>query len=266
MRDTVQEQGDLQPQLGNPATPVVITGGASGIGYATGRALAAVGRSVALWDIDAQGVATAASEIQEQWGVTALGLTCDLRDPQAIGEAAARTREALGAVGGIVHSAGTADPTGIEGMSPEAWEAGLNLHARPVVLLVQAFMDDLAANPGSAVVALSSINATLGSGLIPVYSAGKGAVISLVHSMADALADRGVRINAVSPGQIDTPILQAAKSNLPEGHFERRVQLGRLGTPEEVARMIRFLLSEEASYVTGVEMVVDGGNIHSQRQ
>ena len=95
--------------------------------------------------------------------------------------------------------------------------------------------------------------------------AAKGAVISLVRSMADELANDKVRINAVSPGQIDTPIMASAKAALP-GHFERRIMLGRYGDPEEVGRVIRFLLSDEASYITAAEIVVDGGNINSQRQ
>ena len=164
-----------------------------------------------------------------------------------------------------MHCAGTAEATGIDGVTPENWDAGLALHVRSIVLMTQAFHEDLRASPGSAIVALSSINATLGNGMIPIYSAAKGAVISLVHSMADELAGEGVRINAVSPGMIDTPIIAETKAHLP-GHFERRIMLGRYGAPEELGRVIRFLMSDEASYMTGAEIVVDGGNINSQRQ
>jgi NAD(P)-dependent dehydrogenase (short-subunit alcohol dehydrogenase family) len=83
--------------------------------------------------------------------------------------------------------------------------------------------------------------------------------------MADQLASSGIRINSVSPGQIDTPIMADTKAALP-GHFERRILLGRYGAAEEVGRVIRFLLSDEASYITASDIVVDGGNIHSQRQ
>lgn len=257
--------GSYTPKLGLPASGVVITGGASGIGLATAHALAAVGRPVALWDINAQGVLAAAEDIARSHGVRAIGLSVDLRNPQAIMPAAIASREAIGPVGGLVHAAGTADVTGIDGVTPDNWEAGLNLHARPVLLMTQAFRDDLKSCPGAAIVALSSINATLGSALIPIYSAAKGAVISLVRSMADELANDGIRINTVSPGQIDTPIMAGTKAALP-GYFERRIMLGRYGEPEEVGRVIRFLLSDEASYITATEIVVDGGNIHSQRQ
>lgn len=256
---------DYGPRLASPGTGVLITGGASGIGLAAAHALAAVGRPVALWDINGAGAVAAAQDIAGLYGVATLGLAVDLRNPQAIAPAAIATRDALGSIGGIVHSAGTAEVTGVDGVTPYNWTAGLNLHVLPIVLMVQAFRDDLRAAPGGAVVALSSINATLGSALIPIYSAAKGAVISLVRSMADALAADGIRINAVSPGQIDTPIIAAAKAALP-GHFERRIMLGRFGEPEEVARVIRFLLSDEASYITAAEIVVDGGNINSSRQ
>lgn len=259
------DAADFAPRLGTPASGVVVTGGASGIGLATAHALAAVGRPVALWDINETGALAAAKEIGERFGGGAIGLAVDLRDPDAIGPAAQATRTALGQVGGIVHSAGTAEVTGIEGVTTGNWDAGINLHVRPIILLVQAFREDLRSAPGGAVVALSSINATLGSGLIPIYSAAKGAVISLVRSMADALAEDGIRINAVSPGQIDTPIIADAKAAMP-GHFERRIMLGRFGDPAEVGRVIRFLLSDEASYITASEIIVDGGNIPSSRQ
>ncbi|MCP5395279.1 MAG: SDR family oxidoreductase [Sphingomonadaceae bacterium] len=254
----------LVPQLGLPATGVVVTGGASGIGLASARALAAVGRPVALWDINAEGVMQAAAAITRDLGVVATGLAVDLSDPQAIAPAALKTREALGSIGGIVHCAGTSPVTGIEGVTPENWDAGLALHARAIVQLVQAFREDLAANPGSAVVALSSINAHFGNAMIPIYSAAKGAVISLVRSMADELGQHGIRINALSPGMIDTPILGEARDMM-EQLFARRIFLGRFGEAEEIARVVRFLLSNEASYITAEELVVDGGFLHSQR-
>ena len=255
---------DFAPRLGSPASGVVITGGASGIGLATAQALAAVGRAVALWDIDKAGVEAAASDITARYGVATLGLTVDLRDPAAIGPAAEASRAAIGPVGGLVHSAGTAGITGIDGVTPENFDAGMALHVRPIVLMVQAFRADLASQPGSAIVALASINATLGSAMVPIYSAAKGAVISLVRSMADELADDGIRINAISPGLIDTPIATAAKANA-QAAFERRIMQGRFGQPEEIGRVIRFLLSDEASYMTAAEVVVDGGNINSAR-
>lgn len=252
------------PALGQPSTPVIVTGGASGIGLACARALAAVGRSVALWDIDGPAAAARASELAAEYGVAASGIRVDLRQAEAIGPALTLTREQVGAPGGLVHAAGIVDTASLDGLTIDSWEAGIAVHLRALAFIVQAIQPDLAAQRGSAIVAIASINATLGNAANPVYSAAKGGMLSLVRSLADRLARDGIRINSVSPGQIETPMMQPALDALP-GFFERRILLERIGDPMEVGKVIRFLLSDEASYVTAAELVVDGGNISSQR-
>ena len=253
-----------QPSLGSPHSGVVITGGASGLGLACAHALAAVGRPVALWDLNVESALTHAKHIAATYGVVALGLGVDVRKPEAITAAASATRAALPSVGGLVHCAGVVDQGSLEGITIENWNAGMDVHLRAIVLLLQAFMDDLRRQPGSAVVAMASINATLGNAVNPIYSAAKGGVLSLVRSLADRLAREGIRINSVSPGFIVTPMTQPALSALP-GVFEKRILLERIGQPEEVGRVVRFLLSDEASYITAAEIIVDGGNVSSQR-
>lgn len=249
----------------SPTTAVIVTGGASGIGRACARALAEAGRAVALWDIDAGKAAREATAIGGEFGVKSVAVAIDLTDLAAYPGAIARSRDALGAIGGLVHAAGIVDTGSLEGITAASWAAGIDTHLRPLALLTQALLPDLAANPGSAIVAIASINATLGNAMNPVYSAAKGGILSLVRSLADRLAHDGVRINAVSPGQIRTPMMQPALDALPDGYFEKRILLARLGEPDEVGRVVRFLLSDEASYVTAAELVVDGGNISSQR-
>ncbi|MDP3676270.1 MAG: SDR family oxidoreductase [Novosphingobium sp.] len=249
----------------SPSTAVIVTGGASGIGRACARALAEAGRAVALWDIDAAKAAREAAAIGAEFGVKTVAVGIDLTDLAAYPQAIARSREAMGPVGGLVHAAGIVDTGSLEGITPETWAAGIDTHLRPLALLTQALLPDLAANPGSAIVAIASINATLGNAVNPIYSAAKGGMLSLVRSLADRLARDGVRINAVSPGQIRTPMMQPALDALPDGTFEKRILLGRLGEPDEVGRVVRFLLSDEASYITAADLVVDGGNISSQR-
>ena len=225
---------EFSPLLGAPGTGVIITGGASGLGLASAQALAAVGRPVALWDINAAGAAFEAAAIREAFGVPAIGIGADLRNPQAIVPAINTTRDALPSIGGLVHAAGTAEATGIEGVTPDNWDAGLNV--------------------------------SIGDGAIPIYTAAKSGVLGLVRSMADTLAHDNIRINAVSPGVIDTPMIRPARQMLPENWFERRPLLGRLGQPAEIGRLVRFLLSDEASYITAAEFVADGGNISSSRR
>jgi NAD(P)-dependent dehydrogenase (short-subunit alcohol dehydrogenase family) len=254
-----------KPLLAGPSTGVVITGGASGLGRASAEALAAVGRPVALWDLHEDRAAEVAAEIAKEYGVVTAGFGVDVRDVDAISKAADRTRAALPSIGGILHSAGTVDQDGFEGATPESWDSGINVHLRPVLFLAQTFLEDLKAHPGGAIVAISSINATLGNAVNPIYSAGKGGMLSLVRSMADGLARYGIRINAVSPGQIYTPMMAPTLQYVGKELFTKRILLERLGEPEEIGRVVRFLLSDEASYITASEIVVDGGNISSQR-
>jgi len=256
---------NFAPQLGSPATGVLVTGGASGLGLASARALAAVGRPVALWDLHAERAQQAAKEIAAESGVRTFAAGVDVRDPKAIAAGLAATRAALPSLGGLVHAAGTVDTDSLDGLTPESWDAGIAVHLRALALIAQALLPDLRAHPGSAIVAFASINATLGNAANPIYSAAKGGVLSLVRSLADRLARDGVRINSISPGQIHTPMLQPVLDVVPAGYFERRILLERLGRPEEVGRVVRFLLSDEASYITAAEIVVDGGNISSQR-
>ena len=255
----------LNPALASPSSPVIITGGASGIGLASAHALAVVGRPVALWDINGDKGAEAARAIAAEHRTAATSIAVDLRDLGGIEAALAATREAIGAPGGLVHAAGVVDTASLDGLTAESWDSGIAIHLRSLAFIVQAIRQDLAAQPGSAIVAIASINATLGNALNPIYSAAKGGILSLVRSMADRLAADGIRINSVSPGQIMTPMMRPAVEALPQGHFEKRILLGRLGEAEEVGRVVRFLLSDEASYITASEIVVDGGNISSQR-
>lgn len=255
----------LTPALASPATPVVVTGGASGIGLASAQALAAVGRPVALWDVNGEKARAAAAAIKDDHGVPATGIGIDLRDLDAIAAALDETRAAIGAPGGLVHAAGIVDTGSLEGITAQSWDDGIAIHLRALAFVAQALHADLVAHKGSAIVAIASINATLGNGINPIYTAAKGGILSLVRSLADGMARDGIRVNSVSPGQILTPMMQPAIDNLPDGYFEKRILLERIGDPAEIGRVVRFLLSDEASYITAAEIVVDGGNISSQR-
>lgn len=254
-----------EPRLNSPATGVIITGGASGLGRASAEALAAVGRPVSVWDLDADKASAVAREIAAAYGVVTQGLAVDVRDPQALERGVEATRRTLPTIGGLVHAAGIVDTDSLDGLTPETWDNGINVHLRPLALLSKALLPDLSAHAGSAIVTFASINATLGNAVNPIYSAAKGGALSLVRSLADRLAMDGIRINAVSPGQIRTPMMQPTLDAMSDEAFTRRILLERIGDPEEVGRVVRFLLSDEASYVTAAEIVVDGGNISSQR-
>jgi len=249
------------PPLGSPATPVVVTGGGSGIGREVCRALAEVGRPVAAWDVNADGAAQTAAECAAL-GVASIAQTLDVRDTDLIRAALEATLDALGAVGGLVHAAGvpmggTPDP-----LSPEEFDNVLDVNLRAEAVLVRELLPALRdARPGSAIVGISSIEGIIGHGNIPAYTASKHGLIGLTRSLAARLGPEGIRINAVCPGYIETPMFLPVVEGNPEAraNFERKVPLGRLGKPEEIGRLVRFLLSDDASYLHGAAVVADGG-------
>ena len=249
-----------QQGLGSPATGVVVTGGASGIGRACCVALAEVGRGVAAWDLDADGAKATAAACAEL-GVPAIGVGLDVTDQAAVAAAVATSLDAIGAIGGLVHAAGTVRPALDDVVDLDTWDLVLavNLRAEAVVVsaLMPAFRD---AGPGSAIVGISSIEGLIGHGFIPSYVASKHGLIGLTRSLAHRLGPDGIRANAVCPGYVETPML-APTIATPEARasFEQKIPLGRLAQPDDVARVVRFLLSEESAYVNGAAIVVDGG-------
>ena len=243
-----------------PATGVVVTGGASGIGRASAAALAEVGRPVALWDLQADAAADAAAELASAHGVATIGLGVDVTDNDAIADAVTASREALGSLGGLVHAAGAVNAEAIDDASVESWARVVDVNLRAELFLVQALLDDLRAHPGSAVVGIASIDGIVGHGAIPSYCSSKAGLLGLTRSLGDKLADDGIRVNAVCPGYIDTPMLAGAAS-VPgaRGRMQESAPLNRLGVPADIGRVVRFLMSDEAAFMTCTHVVVDGG-------
>jgi NAD(P)-dependent dehydrogenase (short-subunit alcohol dehydrogenase family) len=251
----------------SPQTPVIITGACSGIGRACAEALAEAGRPLALWDLDREAAAALAATLAQHYGVGTVGVAVDVADLDAIARGVVESREALGTLGALVHSAGVSGVGPLPQLAADTWQRVLDINLRAEAFILQAILEDLKASPGAAVVGIASINATLGHRMNPSYSASKGGLLALNRALADELADSGIRINSVSPGQIATPMLLQGLEQVPGQReaFERHILLGRLGEPREVATAVRFLLSDDASYITATELVVDGGNLSSQR-
>jgi NAD(P)-dependent dehydrogenase (short-subunit alcohol dehydrogenase family) len=237
-------------------TGVVVTGGASGIGKACAEALAEVGRPVAVWDRNGDG----AKEVAKSLGVPSIGLGVDVTDGEALAKALAASRDALPSIGGLVHSAGMVDPAPVGTIDWGRWQAVLDVNLTAHARITQLLLDDLRANPGSAVVGIASIEGIIGHGAIPSYCSSKSGLIGLTRSLADALGPEGIRANAVCPGFIETPMLSPsfAAPGAREGYIDASV-LKRMGQPEDIAEAVRFLLSADASFITGQAIVVDGG-------
>lgn len=234
----------------------VVTGGASGIGLAVVRRLLQDGVSVIAVDRNEQGLAPAK-------GIGAQTMAIDVTEP------ADRNRlvQVAGQVDYLVHAAGIIQVSAIEEVEARHWRDQFAVNAEAVFFLTQAFMPAL--RSGGAIVNIASMAAKTSEVDAAVYSATKAAVISITRSFAAALADRSIRVNAVSPGIIDTPMQEAflpyyaKRSGISIDAFQSdriaKVPLRRIGKPEDVANIVQFLLSDAASYMTGQVLNVTGG-------
>jgi len=247
-------------RLGAPGTGVLVTGGGSGIGRATAIALAEVGRPVAVWDIDRDGAEQTAASCRG-FGVVAHAAPVDVADSRGILPAVSAAAGALGSLGGFVHAAGVSGAATVDDIDDTVWDHTLNVNLRAAAIICRHLLDPFrAAGPGSSAVLVSSIEGFFGSSVLTAYCASKAGVLGVMRSLAQRFATEGFRVNAVCPGAVGTPMLEPAFA-IPgfREQIEERTPLQRIATPDEIARPVRFLLSSEASFITGAHLTVDGG-------
>lgn len=236
----------------------VITGGNSGIGFATARVFAAEGARVAIAGRNRATLDAAVAEL----GDRAVAVQGDLTDPQAVERVFAEIGERLGRIDALFANAGIGGLTPLGSTAAEQAEAIIRTNFTSVFFTVQAALPHL--NDGASVILNGSVLASLGIPGWSVYGATKGAVRSLTRTLAAELAPRRIRVNQVTPGGTKTPIWSGmaptddAMAGL-EAHIARSVPLGRMGEADEIARAALYLASDESSYVSGTEIVVDGG-------
>jgi glucose 1-dehydrogenase len=236
----------------------LVTGGARGIGYACAEALKEDGYDVILCDIDADGVAAAAGRL----GAVA-GIACDMADADAVLAMFDRIEAEHGRVSALVNNAGVAMPGDFLDYDLAAFDAVIAINLRGTFVATQRAAKTMVANGiKGAIVNMSSINAQLAIPAIPAYCASKGGVMQLTKVAALALAPKGIRVNAVGPGSIDTDMMAGVNANAEAlKRVLSRTPLGRVGTPREIGDVVAFLCSEKASYITGETIYVDGGRL-----
>ena len=238
----------------------VITGAAQGIGAACARRLAADGMAVALWDVDVARGEALAAELRGQ-GSTARFVRCDVAKKAEVDAALATTLAALPRVHALVNNAGIFRAADFLDITEADWDAVLDVNLKGAFLVAQALARHMAASGGGSIVNMSSVNGVMAIPSIASYNVSKGGIDQLTRVMALALADRGIRVNAVAPGTIATELAKNAVlgSEEAKARILSRTPLRRLGEPAEVADVVAFLTSDASSYMTGEIVYVDGG-------
>lgn len=239
----------------------LVTGASSGIGAATARRLAQEGATVMLTDVQDELGAQVAQGVVDLGSVAGY-LHLDVSSQRDWETAIETTVETYGRLDILVNNAGMGDLATLEETTLEDWHRTLDIDQTGVFLGMKAASAALAESGHGSVVNISSIFGTSGGfGTSPAYAAAKGAVRTLTKNTALHWAQAGVRVNSIHPGFIDTPILDQAKGTEFEQVMLDLTPMGRLGRPEEVAAGVAYLASDDASFVTGLELYIDGGFI-----
>lgn len=238
----------------------IVTGAGSGMGKATAERLAAEGARVACLDLMPATAEATAAGITDVGG-TATGFSCDVSDPASVSTAVRAAADSLGAPAVLVNCAGIGRFANSHEMPHEAWSRIVAVNLTGTFLMCQAALRYMLEG-GGAIVNLASSAGLMGQPYSAAYCASKGGVIQLTRALADEYVGRGIRVNAVAPGGIDTP-MQTSFYELPEGADGRRLAKLRtplgMGEPAEVARLIAFIASDDGRYMTGAIIPIDGG-------
>jgi len=237
----------------------VISGGASvrGIGFATAKLFARQGARVAILDLDEAGAKRAAGELGEGH----LGLACNVTDRESCRSAAAQVLAHFGAVDILINNAGITQPVKIMDITEQDWHRIVDVNMTGVLFLSQAFIPHMRERRQGSIACMSSVSAQRGGGIFggPHYSAAKAGVLGLAKAMARELGPDGIRVNAVTPGLIQTDITGGMLTDAMRTEILKGVPLNRLGDAEDVANIFLFLASGLSGYVTGAVIDVNGG-------
>jgi NAD(P)-dependent dehydrogenase (short-subunit alcohol dehydrogenase family) len=265
---TAGRAGRLQDKV------ALVTGAAHGIGAAVARIAAAEGARLAVLDYDADGITAIASELAE---AGAIPIQADISDLDAIDRAVTTVVDTHGRLDVLISVAGVIDQLEpIESVTPETWDRVFDINVRGTAFLIQRALREMLPQSAGSIVNTSSTAALIGGGGGSAYIASKGALASLTRQIAWEIGDRGIRVNAIAPGVTTTNAAQNAtrlfgsqylspageqmwKKAIAAMHSPGHIPLGRAAEPDEIARAAVFLASDDASYLTGSLLIVDGG-------
>jgi 2-hydroxycyclohexanecarboxyl-CoA dehydrogenase len=245
--------------MGLDGRAALVTGGGSGIGRAIALRLARDGADVALLDRDASAAAAVADEVRAL-GRRATAVTADVADAPSVTSAVDAARRALGPIRILVNAAGISGFAPLVDMTDAQWDGMIGVHLRGTFLCTRAALPDMVAAGGGRVVNISSVGGLRGGPMLTHYAAAKAGVIGFTKALAIEVGGRGVTVNAIAPGLVDTPMLRASGlSDAVKEQSMRQTPMGRLGTPDDIAAACAYLVSDEASWFTGQVLSPNGG-------
>jgi NAD(P)-dependent dehydrogenase (short-subunit alcohol dehydrogenase family) len=243
----------------------VVAAAGSGIGRMSAIALAEAGAAVAVIDVDGDAIDRLAEALRSA-GHDAFDFQADLTDVGRVRRLADEIAERMPRVDILLSNVGAPNPHGIDDITEQQWQQAIDINLKAGFFVTQAFLPMIrATGRGGSVIYTASAAGIVGSYTTPLYSLTKAGLIGLTKSLCSVLAPESIRVNAVCPGPVNTPMLPGFLARPPDQAdsvaevYSSRVPLGRIAEPEEIARAVVFLASDAASFVTGVALPVDGG-------
>lgn len=250
----------------------LVTAAGSGMGRAGAIRFAKEGAAVGVVDLDQSAVNDAVAEIEAAGG-SALGIACDLRDDDNARRIVKETAAKFGGLDFVWNHVGHPGPAAVEGIDMADYDLAMDLNIRTVLVTTEAALPELRARGGGALLFTASTSGLRGSAFSPVYSAAKFGVVGMVRSMAKRYAAEKIRVNAVCPGPTDTPMLRVFVARPDQQSTQGRDKeeivaqyaaanpMGRAARPEDIANAALFLVSDEAEYISGAALPVDGASV-----
>jgi len=250
----------------------VVTGGGRGIGAAVAKRLAEAGARVVVSARSVDQIESVAGELR-QAGHQVWAHACDVTDPEQVTELARKARESVGSVQILVNNAGVASSAPLKSITLEEWNRLLTVNATGPFLCTQAFMPGMVETGWGRIVNVASIAGKIGAPYIAAYTASKHAVVGFTRAVAAEVASKGITVNAVCPGYVNTPMTDQSVTNIVDKtglseseareHLQSASPQGRLIEPEEVAHLVASLCSPSAKGVNGQAIVLDGGMVQT---
>jgi 3-oxoacyl-[acyl-carrier protein] reductase len=236
----------------------LITGGAQGIGRAIAKELALAGADLALADVNFQRVQETAAALAAETGRQTLAMKMDVSSPADVEDGVKKTVEKYNRLDILINNAGVTRDGLIMRMKEEDWDLVIAINLKGTFNCIKAVTGVMLKQRAGRIVNISSVVGLMGNAGQANYSASKAGVIGLTKTVARELASRGITVNAVAPGFIKTSMTEALSEKARQ-HLQSLIPLGRLGEPEDVAKAVAFFASDEAAYITGQVLPVDGG-------